>query len=1842
MSGNTSPASSVNLADTVFETTVKNTNNVTTKSNNTQVNEDCDSDSFFGLVPPGTTATTPGSQMLAHGQEQLSASWTQQNRVNELMAQIARTEETSALLMQKCQDQMNSLQEMQIQLARTKDENALLTRQRQQLIARLDEVNKCSKDDNAGQKQSSWANLHEQNLTTVTSLDREQLHQTFESLKLEMLDAVHRGMRQQTEVIVERLRSLDLGSGSSQDTPQETIGYGATREVPQRRVTLPSQGAAMRSDGSPRIQDPPGTTTLLGQGSSQDPTLGPSQGQSSSKEPRHYAQASQAYDPLLTGNPSSWMADPAHASWCGAPRLSSQGDQDARCRGSAVGNQQETRRQDLFVDFEEQESPGSAHSSTSAEMQALRLPPLSVYKANQSFESWCQQMAYRLPDCSDQQKITCIIGSLPPDLFQYAQNLRHSDKMSLKRFIEAMTYRKSSPTSRDDLKQKLRDSCQRNDQTLREFVNEIRQQARVIWPDRDMDDLQKSKLNDVVIKGMRDSQARLLLMCEADLDLDKIYSISDVAERNHEYRKRRERLLSHDQETKRAKNGNFQKSTEKSNAVEKGSKDQERQKKPVVCYTCQKQGHYSNNCPQKAEGNNKKEKNETPRHCTISGNAFQKNESPYITAKIGKHKLSALIDTGATHSLISKAAARKVNALYIPLTNKRVMKTAATDKLTMSYCTQLDLSFGKKTISTQFFILDNLGGDDLVLGADFLSHHSEYVSVKNALISIDGLKLPLRRADSSMKVSKLAVCKRCTVQPHQEVLLTLEEQLASKQSGVQQLALIQQSAQRCPEGIVVANAVVLPQANQVLAQVTNTTDKPIVLNRGLKVATLEAIDEVQDIEEIDEVPEDDSRADPYAHESVDLEKALQLDHLNPDQRERLLALLMKYTKVFLQKGEPLGCTTLLQFNIDTGDAKPIKNPHRRVPPFMKPLVDAEIDKMLADDIIQPSASEWSSPLVIVKKRCPPGETPALRICVDLRKLNQVVRDDVYPLPQMNDLLEQVAGHVWFSTLDLKSGYWQVPLNAESREKTAFSTHRGLYEFTRLPFGIKTGPAKFQRLINVILGKMAPEKCLVYLDDTIILGRTFDEHLKHLEDVLIAFELANLKLNPEKCVWAQQEVKFLGHIINSSGIATDPAKTEKIRSWPKPRSVKEVRSFVGLCGYYRRFIKDFAKIASPLHDLTKKDALFVWSEKQENAFQQLKTALCSAPILGYPEFEDPESCFLLETDASDTGIGGVLSQKKASGEVKVIAYGSHTLGKHQKQYCATKKELLAVITFIRDYRPYLWGRQFKVITDCASLKWLREFKDPSGQLARWLSQLEEFDFVVEHRPGRVNQNADALSRRHPGYDTCPSCKTVEIGAVKVVKIAEDLLQEVKDAQKSDPSLAQVIARKNRNEPAPNVKDIEPQLEDLVTYAKWWNSLSIENDLVVLWNDEDDEYKVVLPEDFRKTILQQCHDIPIAGHPGIKKTLARIKSRFVWPKLKRTVTQYVQTCETCQQVKGNTDRAKLQPITSTAFNEMLCCDLVGPLNTSKSGNNYILTMGDHFTKWMEAVPIKDKSAKTVANKVIDTWICRYGAPSTILTDCGTEFEAEFRNVLCKSFKIKKVRTTPYHPMTNGMLERNHRTLKSVLQCLVNSYDNDWDEHLQLAMCAFRSAVHDSTGHEPYQLVFGTRMPLPIERVINPHELELDTEYSDSLKELQDNKLKLISACWQIAQKARDSYRSQYDKKVRKEITFNEGDMVYVHDTMVKPGEVAKFHRKWQGPYKVLQRMSPVTYKVQLEEKTPKVLHVNRLKICDPKTRFKPRRTGVNNRQVKERRGPLRTAAEGFTDVGANVVLADPSSM
>lgn len=699
----------------------------------------------------------------------------------------------------------------------------------------------------------------------------------------------------------------------------------------------------------------------------------------------------------------------------------------------------------------------------------------------------------------------------------------------------------------------------------------------------------------------------------------------------------------------------------------------------------------------------------------------------------------------------------------------------------------------------------------------------------------------------------------------------------------------------------------------------------------------------------------------------------------------------------------------------------------------------------------PFWSSWSSPVVLVRKK-----DGSVRFCVDYRALNKITRKDVYPMPRIDDALDTLHGAEYFSSLDLRSGYWQISMNESDKEKTAFATPDDLYEFNVMPFGLCNDPATFERMIDTVLHGLKWKICLCYLDDIVIFSSTFDEHLQRVEEVLTCLRNAGLQLNTKKCRFASTSIKVFGHVVSKDGIRPDPDKINAVLNFSRPLRQKELRSFLGLASYFRRFIRNFATIASPLNKLLTSGIPFLWSEDCETAFKTLKQALTSGPVLGHFDESAPT---VLHTDASGHGLGAVLLQRNDSSLERVIAYASRTLTPAEQNYTITEKECLAVVWAVQKFRPYFYGRHVSVVTDHHALCWLSSLKNLSGRLGRWVLRLQEYDFTVTYKSGKTPNDADALSRcpQPSPEDTTPPAISSPMLTMAPLRTAEqDIPSNIVSLQRTDSYCRHLMEQLDGSASPPNGRS-RRQLNKF----RLWNGGALYRHN---YHPTGDKWVPVIPRCLRNQILEVFHDDAMAGHLAFNKTYDRIRSRFFWPGLSTSVAKYVASCPACQRRKHSTSApaGMLQPLPCPpAPFEVIGIDLYGPLPSTSTGHRWIVTAVDHLTRFAETAPLRAGSASEVADLFLQAIFLRHGPPRTLLSDRGrTLLSSVLAEVLRAAGTIHKT-TSSYHPQTNGLTERFHRTLSDMISVYINPDHRNWAAILPFVTYAYNTAVQSTTG-------------------------------------------------------------------------------------------------------------------------------------------------------------------------------------
>jgi predicted aspartyl protease len=624
----------------------------------------------------------------------------------------------------------------------------------------------------------------------------------------------------------------------------------------------------------------------------------------------------------------------------------------------------------------------------------------------------------------------------------------------------------------------------------------------------------------------------------------------------------------------------------------------------------------------------------------------------------------------------------------------------------------------------------------------------------------------------------------------------------------------------------------------------------------------------------------------------------QICKLPSEFREEAAHMLNAYSELF--RAEPLGRSKNFFHRIDLTDPAPIRQMARRTSPAQYAIIQEEIQKMLNLGVIRPSNSPYACPCVLVKKR-----DNTIRFCCDYRKLNEKTIGDAFPLPHIQDILDSLQGAKYFITLDLRSGFWQLGLRPEDIHKTAFVVPHGHYEWVTMPFGLMNASSSFQRAMSELLKPMLYKGVLVFIDDVTIYGETIQQLLARFREVLERIKGEGLTLNSKKCVLFQTEVDVMGHHVSGEGIMPLEDKVEAVCEWPEPKNKKEVRSFLGLASYYRTFIADFAKMAGPLHKLTSKKVQWQWGVTELHAFEDLKVALQQAPLL---RLFDPKKPCIVDTDASAYAAGAILTQCDDEGNEHPVAYFSRCFSKTECNYCVTRRELLAILLALRRWRHYLMGGKIMVRTDHSALMWLKSLKNPEGQLARWLSELAQYDMEIRHRPGAKHQNSDDVSRR-PCAATCKHCHRKEVREEELFVRTLQIQTSINwaEEQDKDVDITRVLQWKICGE-KPQWEHVSGASPILKRLWQEFDILLIEGGVLkrMFYKPIGETKQVVVPRNLQSEILKMIHE---QGHFGCLRTQIALKDRFYWPGWKTSVRKFVNACVPCNQQKGSHSRAKV---------------------------------------------------------------------------------------------------------------------------------------------------------------------------------------------------------------------------------------------------------------------------------------------------------------------------------------------
>ena len=873
---------------------------------------------------------------------------------------------------------------------------------------------------------------------------------------------------------------------------------------------------------------------------------------------------------------------------------------------------------------------------------------------------------------------------------------------------------------------------------------------------------------------------------------------------------------------------------------------------------------------------------------------------------------------------------------------------------------------------------------------------------------------------------------------------------------------------------------------------------------------------------------------------------------NQSMPHGLTKLLTRYKDVFPEKlppGLPPRRSKDYEIDLVHGAVPQRKGLYRMSDTELKE-VQNKLTELIDLEFIRPSSSPWGAPVLFASKK-----DGGLRFCIDYRALNRLTVKNSYPLPRVDDLLDQLNSAKYYSKIDLLMGYHQIRLSPDSIPKTAFRTKYGSFEFLVLPFGLTNAPGFFMTLMNEVFSDYIDKFMIVYLDDILIYSRNWEEHLRHIKLVLQRLRKHKLYGKLTKCIFGVQEVEYLGFILKTDRITVDPNKVQAIQAWKVPSCKKDIQSFLGMVNFYRRFIKNCASIAKPLTQLTK-NVPFDWNAEAQKSFDALKEVLVTAPVL---KAFNPNCPIIVTTDASRLAIGAVLEQEFPDG-CHPVAFISKTLNSAEQNYAPHNSEMLAIVYAVTSWRCYLHGRKFVVQTDHAPLRHFFTQNKLSPLQVRWLEKLLPYDFSIQPIKGKANRVADALSRRNVHTK-------IDDGYPK--RVLQDFYKSkfhVHSISTLEPSssIAKQIVHGYANDP-----------EFRTIYDSPRDPFRIQNRM--LYNKD----RLCVPNiPLRQELMHDFHATACAGHLGETKTRHRLSKEYFWKTLRNDVKDYVAGCKICQQTKAKNQKpyGLIQPIDPPKDKwSVLTMDFIEPLPKTRNGHTSILNICDKLTKTLHTIPLPEHyNAVYVAEQFMKTIYRHYGLPTKIISDRDKVFMSRFWKTLFDTLGVKIAPSTAYHPQTDGQTEIANRKLEEMIRAFTSFRKDDWDKHLIEFEVAYNSAIHSTTLCTPFYLNYGIHpRTIPAQALSETHSPSVN-EFLENIQNATKKAIKNIEK--------KNETMAKYANRKRIPHNFKIGDQVWLSTKNLKleaGSTTRKLHPKYCGPFRILKQITPVSYKLDTSE-------------------------------------------------------------
>lgn len=1155
-----------------------------------------------------------------------------------------------------------------------------------------------------------------------------------------------------------------------------------------------------------------------------------------------------------------------------------------------------------------------------------------------------------------------------------------------------------------------------------------------------------------------------------------------------------------------------------------------------TCFKCGLQGHIAPRCPSNDKQSTSKPTGEVKRINVIQNY----NDIYKKTAKINGIYVKAYIDTGSQVNVLATQVSRLLS-LKVEDTST-VLQGFSGGFITSRGQVEFNLIIDGIDMPCQAYLTDiNMNGINLLIGQPIINHEGISLVVHNGAATL--------KKDEGDHLRQMEVTEEC----HRFQVVTCSDERLPHGTSIIKVQILgnkqdndvitpvrhyemQDTAYSIPATVL--------RGDEGYLKVINTGTKDIVWTPGELLLRAESCDETPLYNQVSHKAINSQNAIAKnvlltcSEASIDIGGVnindICVGPLSESEHKSLIETLTEYRHCFASSTNELGCSKLVQMNITLTTAQPVHHRPYRLAHSEQAVVKSKVAELLDAGIIKESESNYASPVILVKKK-----TGGSRLCVDYRSLNAITVRDRFPLPNIDDQVSKLAGKSRFSSLDMAQGYHQVPLNPEDTHKTAFITTQGQYEYLRVPFGLANAPSVFMRLINKIVdslnGTQQVKSCnseiLAFLDDLLLPSHDVSSGLNLLQAVLNKFESENLKLNMQKCSFLQEKITYLGHDISSDGIQPGESKLAAVSMFPVPKNVHEVRQFIGLCSYFRKFIFNFAVLARPLTELTKKNVDWVWGDTQNDSFENLKKQLCKKPLLA---LYDPALTTEIHTDACKLGIAGILLQKQIDGAWKPVMYFSRVTSREESVYHSYELETLAVVESLRRFRVYIVGMHVNIVTDCTAVRATLTKRDLIPRIARWWLSIQDFDISIEYRPGDRMKHVDALSRNP--VDVANIHRLEVVDWFYTIQYQDEKLKRLIDLLKKGSADADIV-----------------------------NNYVLINDR--LYRKTLNGNRLVVPGLARWKIMQMHHDE--IGHVGLKRCLELIKNDYWFPKMTRFIQKYVSSCLHCAYGKGEYGRkeGKLHPIEKPSLPmKMIHIDHLGPFCRTKKGYQYILVMTDSFSKFVIAEPTRTvNSIETI--RVLKKIFSLFGYPERVVSDHGKAFTSRYFKRFATQKQFRHTLNAIACPRANGQVERTNRTILDAMRATDSSdTTNNWDNILPDVIWGINNTLNETTGFKPYDLMFG-HAGRSVCDVTIPGRVEEPVQQKRGKANVRIDK-------------ARGRMKRNFDKRRKNSTIYKKGDLILWRQAPTSTaGKVnTKLDDLYSGPYVITKVVGNDRYQIR----------------------------------------------------------------